>query len=301
MNFDDAVVKQQKLLSLYKTEILDLKDAGPLARIWLNKKTKGYIQKRIQDSSRNSITFLGSGDFHHISSFLIEQFQEPLSLIIFDHHPDWDVFPPKMACGSWVNRVLKKKNILKVISLGVSSDDISGFWIQTGNLNSLRADRVEIYPYAHNPTKVLLKKLPQNISIEQHKGIFLTEIHWKELKNNNLLNFLSQIIKRLPTKQVYVSVDKDCLKSEYSLTNWEEGNFKLDDLLAMLKLIKEGLDIVGLDIAGDYSEPLVFGRIKTVCSFFDHPKDYTSKGVDADFINSVNEQTNIKIIESLKS
>lgn len=301
LNFDDSVVKQQKLISSRNTQILDLKDIGPSARIWLDKQTKDRIQERIRPSSKSSVTFLGSGDFHHITSLLVEQFQEPISVIIFDHHPDWDILPPRIGCGSWVNRVLDRKNVLKVVLMGVSSEDISSFWVQTGNLNSLKSDRVEIYPYAHNPTKVLLKNIPQNISFQTKKGLFLREIFWNELKNNDLPGFFTKIIKRLPEKKVYVSIDKDCLRSDYSLTNWEEGNLGLDELLGMLKLIRENLDIVGLDITGDYSEPKVSGKIKEISSRIDHPKDYSAKGADSGFINSVNEQTNIKISELLKN
>lgn len=301
LNFDDSIVRQQKLISSNNTQILDLKDAGPKARIWLDNKTKSYIQEYIRGSSRASITFLGSGDFHHISSLLIEQFDEPISVIIFDYHPDWDILPPKFGCGSWVNRVLEKNNVMKVISLGVSSGDISSFWIQTANLDSLSSDRVEIYPYSHAPTKILLRKVPQNISVSSRKAPLSVIIDWRQLKGNNLADFLSQIIKRLPTKQVYVSIDKDCLRREYSLTNWEEGNLQLEDLLTMLGLIKEKLDIVGLDISGDYSDVRVCGRIKNIVSRLDHPGIYSAKGVEAALIDSVNEQTNIKIIELLKS
>lgn len=301
LNFDDSIVRQQKLISSYNTQILDLKDAGPKARIWLDNKTKSYIQEYIRGSSRASITFLGSGDFHHISSLLIEQFDEPISVIIFDYHPDWDILPPKFGCGSWVNRVLEKNNVMKVISLGVASSDISSFWIQTANLDSLSSDRVEIYPYSHAPTKILLRKVPQNISVRLRQAPLSGIIDWRQLKGNNLADFLSQIIKRLPTKQVYVSIDKDCLRREYSLTNWEEGNLQLEDLLTMLGLIKEKLDIVGLDISGDYSDVRVCGKIKNIVSRFDHPRIYSAKGVEAALIDSVNEQTNIKIIELLKS
>ena len=78
LNFDDSVVRQQKFLSLFNPQILDLKDTGPKARIWLDKKTKKYIQERIRASSKSSVTFLGSGDFHHITSLLVEQFDEPI-------------------------------------------------------------------------------------------------------------------------------------------------------------------------------------------------------------------------------
>lgn len=300
LNFDDSLTKQINLSQRFPTVITDLKKIAPACRHWMTKSAARQFKNLLDPQLKNNITFLGSGDFHHVSSLLIEQFQEPLSVIIFDHHPDWDSLPPKFGCGSWVSRILEKPNVLKVILLGISSDDISYPEIQTANLKSLKADRLEIYPYFHKPTRVLFREVPKNISIKLEQGLFYRNIHWRQLKNSNLADFFSQLITRLPTSQVYISIDKDCLKSAYSLTNWEEGNLELDEVLVMLKLIKQNLDIVGLDVTGDYSRAELKGAIKTFCYRLDHPKDYTAKGKPEALINSLNEQTNIRIIETLK-
>ena len=299
LNFDDSVIKQQGLLSQYKAEIIDLKSVGRQARFWMGEKTKFLIDECIRHSAKDSATFLGSGDFHHISSLLIGQFKDPLSVIIFDHHPDWDTLPPKFGCGSWVSRILEKNNIAKVVLLGVSSDDISGFWIQTGNLASLKNDRLEIFPYAHQPSRVYLRDIPQNNSLILKKKYLSTVIRWQELKNKNLEEFFLQLINRLPTKKVYISIDKDCLKPDYALTNWEKGHFEIEGLLMFLRMAKMKLDIAGVDITGDYSLPLVAGKIKAFFSRLDHPKDYAAKDKPAALINSVNQKTNLRILEAL--
>ena len=108
----------------------------------MSAKTSALISQRIINSPKNRITFLGSGDFHHISSNLINQFNQPCSLIVFDYHPDWDILPPRKGCGSWVSEVLKNKNIKKIILIGVSSSDISTLNIQSANLASLKDNRV---------------------------------------------------------------------------------------------------------------------------------------------------------------
>lgn len=300
LNFDDSLIKQKRLLEQFHPTIINLTKFGPACRHWMDKKTAGKIGGFLDPELKNAITFLGSGDFHHVSSLLIEQFRSPLSVIIFDYHPDWDIMPPRLACGSWVNRILKMRNILKVILVGVSSSDISSFWVGSGNLNSLKDGRLEIYPYSHPPSKVLFRDVPENISVQVRRGLFYIDIHWQELKDKNLSDFFPQIIKRIPTQQVYISIDKDVLKSDYSLTNWEEGYFELDDLLIMLRIIKMRLDIVGLDITGDYSRMQLRNKIKAICANFDHPKNYTAKNKPETSIDSINEQTNISILESLK-
>ena len=301
LNFDDSVTKQQNLVSRYETEIIDLRDLGPRARIWLGKKTKKEIEKRIQGSAKNSFTFLGSGDFHQISHVLINQFDEPLCVILFDFHPDWDILPPRMGCGSWVTESLRNKNILKLVLVGVSSKDLSGPWIHTGNINSLERNRVEVYPYSHPPSSTLFRRVPENLSIKNKKGLLLKKIYWNELKGKNLMKLFSSILKRLPTPRVYLSIDKDCLRNEYALTNWEEGMLSLDELLMMLRMIKDHMDIVGMDIVGDYSEISTHGNLKKFVSYLDHPGGLKTKYLPEALITEVNEGTNMRILELLQS
>ncbi len=262
----------------------------------MNKKTKNEIEERIRDSSKNSVTFLGSGDFHHISSILVNQFSQPLSVIIFDFHPDWDTLPPHLGCGSWLNQILKNKNIEKCILIGVSSDDISSWWVESGNLDSLKSNRVEIYTYAHKPSKVFFKRIPENISFGFSKRLLFKEIYWTELKGRNLKDFFLSLLGRIPTKEVYVSIDKDCLKKDSALTNWEEGYLSLDELLLMLKLIRENLDIAGLDITGDYSKICIKSKFKRICSYFDHPRELIKDKFSEPTITAINEETNLKIL-----
>lgn len=304
LNFDSSVTAQKSLLAKYSrppysARVIDMLDYGPLVRMWARKSDLPGLRERLEPADRNKITFYGSGDFHHLSYLLIDQFKESISVIIFDHHPDWDMLPPKLGCGSWVTQILKKENIEKVIMMGVSSGDISTLSIQTGNIDLLRNDRLEIYPYSHKPTCAVFKNVPDNISINVKRKSLYSEIQWQELKNKNLEKFFMQLMPRIKSKDVYVSIDKDCLKNGYALTNWEEGSFSLDELLSLLKMIKENLNIVGLDITGEYSAPNIKSGFKAICSRLDHPKDFSAKSREEAVINSVNEETNLRILSRL--
>ena len=301
LNFDGSLKCQQKLILNYSPQILELEDLGPAARLWMSQRTVNLIEQRIKKSSSNRVTFLGSGDFHHISSLLINQIDQPISLIVFDFHPDWDILPPRFGCGSWVTQALRNQYIRKTLLIGVSSTDLSWPAIQSANLNSLRKDKLEIYPYFHNPTKIFLREVPENRSLSLKRSLLSTKIFWSKLKDENLKDFFQALILRLPTRKVYISIDKDCLTNEFALTNWEEGKFSLDQLLMMLKIIKDNLDIVGLDITGDYSKSSVLGIIKGAISRLDHPKDIQADKLFQDKINSTNESTNLKILQVLNS
>ena len=265
----------------------------------MNARMVNEIRRVLRPEHRRAITFLGSGDFHQVSSLLIEQFGEPISVIVFDHHPDWSMLPPKLHCGSWVTDVLKMQNVKKLVLLGVSSEDISSPWIQAGNLSALEDNRVEIYPYRHKPTRTLLRQVPDNESIRVKRGFFSNIVYWKELEKQNVTEFFFHLLERLETKQVYVSIDKDCLTAAHSLTNWEEGYFKLEELLQIVQLIKTHLNIVGLDIVGDYSPSIMRGCGKALLARIDRPKNYSAKGKPKDVACAINERTNMKILELL--
>ncbi|MDO8661816.1 MAG: hypothetical protein Q7K98_01160 [Candidatus Omnitrophota bacterium] len=301
LDFDGSVIKQHNLLSQYPHQIIALKDMAPGARLWMNKRVKRAILERLRQTRKNCVTFLGSGDFHHLSLLLLEQFQEPISLITFDFHPDWDILPPRLACGSWVTQALKKKNILKCALIGVSSDDLSWPGIQSANLACLKHNRLEIYPYVHAPSAVFLRRVPQNISLKARPSFLSAKIYWEELKSKNLEDFFRSLIRRLPAEKVYLSIDKDCLRNEFALTNWEEGKLALDELILMLRLIKENLEIVGLDISGDYSKIAPSGLFKDLISRFDHPHKVEADKISGEEITRVNQSTNLKILETIFS
>ena len=302
LNFDDSVTSQKGLVARFSPEIIDLRDLAPRARFWLNPECKNIIQGRLKDSRKDAVTFLGSGDFHHITGILVGGFSEKACVISFDLHPDWTVLSPLLSCGSWVTAALKKKkNVVKVILLGSSSLDTSIFSLYAGDLGSLKNDRVEIYPYSQHPSTVFFRKVPDNISFDIKRGPFFTRIFWNELNSKNLVEFFLHVMKRLPSKKVYLTIDKDCLKKEYAATNWQEGRMSLDELLLMIKLIKDNTEIVGADITGDYSEISVDGAVKKIFSRMNHPRENTAGNLQEAFITQVNEETNLRILDTLST
>ena len=56
----------------------------------------------------------GSGDFHHLTALWLRRLAEPVTVVSFDNHPDWDIRPPKWCCGGWVNRALELSQVKKV-------------------------------------------------------------------------------------------------------------------------------------------------------------------------------------------
>lgn len=299
LNFDNSIIRQQKLLAQYPCEVVELTKLASSARLYmppaLREKISGFLKPR----EKNYPVFLGSGDFHHISEILTSQINEPASLIVFDFHPDWDILSPRFGCGSWVCQALKNKNISKCVLIGMGSSDLSAPTLETANLGALGNNRLEIYPCRHNPSQVFSRKVPSNYSIDVNQRLFFSKITWHQLAGLDLEEFTLKLIKRLPTPKAYISIDKDCLKNDFALTNWEEGVLRLEELLTMIRLLCQHLDIIGLDITGDYSVCEIKNGIKSFISRLDHPKRLAAHKYPADVITAVNEQTNLKILSEI--
>lgn len=299
LNFDDSVTQQKGLLSRRGSDVIDLRDLAGRVRFWMDRKVKSEVERRIPAQTTPAVTFLGSGDFHHVTDMLIGHCNEPISVIDFDFHSDWDTIFPILHCGSWAARAMRNRNVMKLVMIGPSSRDLSPFTLQTGDLASLKDDRIEIYPYSRRPATVFFRAVPPNISMETKKYPFFSRIFWNELKNRDIPEFFPHIIRRLPTKKVYATVDKDCLAAGDALTNWDQGELPLDSLIAMLKMIKENLDIVGMDITGDYSPIRVDGIFKNMISRLDHPGRAGAAELPASSVAAVNERTNLKILDAV--
>jgi hypothetical protein len=154
---------------------------------------------------------------------------------------------------------------------------------------------LEIYAYTHAPTTLFFRRVPDNSSLRVRTKRIGREITWEELKGRDLPDFFRGVLLRLRSRRVYVSVDKDCLRSKCSLTNWEEGRWELDELLGLLELIKRECDIVGCDVCGDYSPVRVRGFVRSLYARLDHPRRYSARGKPERFISAVNESANAQI------
>jgi len=301
INFDDSIFQQQKLLQDFSfppfcTKIIDCRSQASCLRYWASPNALKEFQRRLSPQERNLITLYGSGDFHHISSVLLEQFTEPVSLIVFDYHPDLYGLASRISCGSWVPVVAARKNVKKVILLGPSSNDLSSAGLLSTSLRGLRNHKVEIFPYCHQPTKVFLRSIDSTDCFKVTREYFYSTICWQNLADKNILTFLEELITRIPTEAVYVSIDKDCLLGTHAISNWEEGLMPLEWLLTALAVLKSKKNIVGMDITGEYSPFHLKSLAKRIISFIDHPrKTFTLQEYTR--IDTVNEATNLKILQ----
>ncbi len=233
-------------------EYADFRQWGPHLRF---SATRRGIEEFFQATQKHKarFTLFGSGDYHHLSALWLRKFTEPFVLVSFDNHPDWDIRPPYWCCGTWINRALALSQIEKAVVWGCGNFELNRPNSFFANHRALRAGRLEVWPWTER-----LK--PE------------TQARWKGLASATWREIFSNFARSLQGKNVYVTVDIDCLRAEDAVTNWENGLFAAEDVAWALRQIREHATIIGGDVCGAHSEPS-YGRWKQkIESTLDHPK-----------------------------
>ena len=195
----------------------------------------------------------GSGDFHHLTALWLRRLTSLTTVVSFDNHPDWDIRPPKWACGGWVNRALELTQIEKVSVWGCGNFECWWPGRIFGNNRAERSGRLEVHPWADDRT-----------AKERTRRGAILQSNWREK--------FKRFTDSLAGRDVYVTVDLDCLREDEAVTNWENGRFTVEDVAWAIAGLTEKNRIVGGDICGAWSAP-VFARWKQrFASEMDHPK-----------------------------
>ena len=247
---------------------VDLRDLGSALRLWSRAGNIAAARARIAAAGdpRPSITFLGSGDFHHLAALLIERVAVPFTVLHFDNHPDWVRLAPRWHCGSWVNRVLALPNVQRVVTVGPCSDDLVDPGRKGGNLAALDSGRLALFPWQHEPSR-LRRRIADGPGHAWRDGL----VHWRNLGERQLEDAMSAVLDAIPTEAVWITIDKDVLPEHEALTNWDQGRMPLSALIAMLRAAGARKRVLGADICGEYSPPRHGNWLKRIEARLDQP------------------------------
>ena len=247
---------------------VDLRDLGPALRLWSRRRVIEAARARLDAAAdpRPSVSFMGSGDFHHLAALLAARVAEPFTLLHFDNHPDWVRLAPRWHCGSWVNRVLELPNVQRVVTAGVCSDDLDSPGRKGGNLPALDAGRLALFPWQHAPSHAR-RRIGDGPGHRWHAG----EIVWNNLAALTLPDAIRAVIDAIPTRAIWITIDKDVLPEHEALTNWDQGQMPLAALLEMLRAVGTQKRVLGADICGEYSPPHHRNWFKHIEARMDQP------------------------------
>lgn len=280
-----------------RAQLVDLRHDEKALRLWssaarLRRLGEKLEQLGVPAGSGPLVTFYGSGDYHHLATAWIGRETAPLSIVHFDNHPDWVRFPPTHNCGGWVNRALALPHVQRVVTLGVCSDDLVHPQWKSGNVAALGTGRLEVHPWKALPSRVW-GRVADGAAHRQANG----HLQWRCLADQDWREFLERLQERLPEGPLWLSIDKDVLRSEDALTNWDQGQMPLEALLVAIERLARARPIAGVDVCGEYSAPRFQGPIKRVAAWLDHPSSRPAQQ-QADVVN---DRTNRLLIAALSA
>ena len=248
LNLDDAWPNNSTELAL-----ADARTWGPRLRFSAPPRlVQQFCRERASDLAAPFLLY-GSGDFHYLTAARLCFVAEPLVLVSFDNHPDWDVRPPRWACGGWVNRALELPNVRLTSVWGCGNFEC--WWPHQifGNRRAERAGVLEVHPWADD----------RPVKDQQRRGAILRD-NWRER--------FEEFAKRRAGENAYVTIDLDCLRIEQAVTNWENGRLTVADLEWALGKLRDSFRIVGGDVCGAYSLPHYARWKQRFAAEFDRPK-----------------------------
>ncbi len=214
----DSKVKNENMIldftHVYRDE--DIKDIDRFRYIdcsdiqetdmYCSKNAYEKIWGRIEPYGIQGIHYIDSGNYHYISKIITDHIDEPFGLVMYDHHTDMQMpmVPEMMSCGDWAGQALSQnKNLRQLVIVGPPESDIE----QT----------LESYSGSQS-------------------GRLLT-FSAEDLHGDLLENKLKLIRTDLP---LYISIDKDVLGTEYTETNWSQGDMSIYGLERLLGVFLGG-------------------------------------------------------------
>jgi len=248
LNLDDAWRDQP-----FDLPVVDARNWGPKFRFSAPPRLVAEFYQEYEPQLASPFLLYGSGDFHYLTALWIRRVAQPVTVVSFDNHPDWDVRPPKWGCGGWVNRALELPHVKHVAVWGCGNFEC--WWPHQlfGNRRAERMGILDVHPWAdQRPSKD-----------RRRRGAILCD-NWRE--------HFEHFVKDLGGMSVYVTIDLDCLRPEEAVTNWESGRFNVVDLEWALSRLRDRMKIIGGDICGAFSPPSYTRWKQRFAAGFDHPE-----------------------------
>jgi hypothetical protein len=208
-----------------------------------------------------SLTFCGSGDFHHVTLALLAATDRPFNLLVLDNHPDWMRGLPFLHCGTWLHHAARLPNVQRIFHAGGDVDFDNHYrWLAPWSM--LRSGKIVVLPAVRSFTLGNWSGVPNRPL--RHNGR-LDRAHLEAMLRPHRVE-----LARFP---LYISVDKDVLAAQDAVVNWDSGHLGLDELTIVLETFLDAAhgSLAGLDTVGDWSPVRVQGMFRKLLDKTEHP------------------------------
>jgi hypothetical protein len=236
-----------------------------------------------------TLSFVGSGDFHHVSLALLRRLTQPVNLLVLDNHPDWMVGLPFLHCGTWVHHASRLPQVARVFHVGGEVDFDNAFrWMAPWR--RLRAGRIVVLPGLRRFTVGAWSGVTHE-SLRASRN--------EPADRGRIARLLAPFADELARRPLYVSFDKDVLTAEEAVVNWDSGHLHFTETAAVLDafLAAAGGRLAGADVVGDWSPVVVDGWFRKLFHLTEHPPLKVDRGE----ARSVNSALNVQLLDLIAS
>jgi hypothetical protein len=295
LDLDGSVRRQSALLSQGQAAVHDLGKWGPLLRMACGFRRFKQFASALNGELGRSVgdepilSFLGSGDFHHITLALLRRIEQPFNLLVLDNHPDWVRGVPILHCGTWLHHASLLPNVRTIFHVGGDVDFDNGYrWLapwpalRSGKMHVISAVRpLQIGAWA-NLGFPCLRVRPNRQASAERIGV--------------LVDPLRDELARWP---LYVSLDKDVLTLTDAIVNWDSGHLAFAELSTLLRTFIRAAQrgVVGMDVLGDWSPVRLRGLGRRLLHWTEHPRLQVSRT----HALQCNERINIALLHLVNS
>jgi hypothetical protein len=238
----------------------DLRPWGPRLRYCAPETEVEAFDKSLGEELPPFILY-GSGDFHYLAALWVRRAARParertsrgqFTVVSFDNHPDWDIRPPRWACGGWICRALEIPGLHASV-WGCGNFELAWPARLFANRAALADGRLTVYAWAERQKPAVRRRFD-----------CMSRSGWRQR--------FDRFVTGLAGGDVYVTVDLDCLRADQAVTNWENGLFTAEDVAWAIGSIRNSARVVGGDLCGAWSRPAYARWRQRFAGNWDHPK-----------------------------
>lgn len=293
-DLDGSIIRQKLLMQRSGATVVPLQEWGPNLRLACRHGSFARFEKQLVQvagsrDQKSFLTFVGSGDFHHVSLALLRRVTGPVNLLVIDNHPDWMRGIPFLHCGTWLFHAAQLPNVQRIFHLGGEVDfDNCYRWLAPWSM--IRSGKIVVGP-----------------SRRRFRGRWWDKIEHRPLRRRTdepagrelLEEWLNPYRSELAARPLYISLDKDVLCASEAVVNWDSGHLSLPEVLAAIQSFMNaaGGDLRGMDVVGDWSPIRLHNLPQRLLHWTEHP----SLAVDPDEATRCNEAVNLHLLDCLSS